>query len=397
MSYPRTSPLLLSLLITCWGLTAPTALAHGPGGAALGVLALDDAGAPAAIRLTTGIAVHTDGTWRFLCPSLWGAIEIPPAASTGRFPVWILGQEQTWLLHADGELTPANTDITARNIITLVSHPEAVFVLRNDGTLWRLEPDGTARNLADVSGYSHLTATRDAVVLVRKLADTQAIELASFSLEGAPLTTLTLPNPDDATPLVRSAGGELFLSRVASLSFVLERVEMDGSLRETIASSDKPILGPAMDGDVPLFASLSQLQSFSDGASTVLETARLAACVGELDTLDYACVLPHLYRISQAGMETEPVFSIETIFPPDLTGMEDALAEECRIEWLHFTSEAGLDPDGPGGEDIASEGVEQVEDPRVNTTSCGCNHLVHSRRTIAPMLLLLLALMALRR
>ncbi|MFO0723888.1 MAG: hypothetical protein U1E65_08910 [Myxococcota bacterium] len=310
--------------------------------AALGIAGIDAAG-PWAVRIAHGMAVQDTGDrWRFVCPIRWGGPDTALAKAATRDALWVVGAEgPRWLDRlgiAHGVDAPGLSSTTVRR---LIAGPDAVYalaVIDGQTSIWRLA-DGAARVIAAPRGIAQSIAT-DGVRIWTARTDPAGIAIESFSADGTAgaewIARADLSGLSGASLSLEALGGALWAKLDGRDVRAIYRVDAEAA-EERIRTTNA-LLGPALLEDHPVAAVASELTSLEG------RPVRALSPLTCLEPEAFGCARTAIIALADQPAQDQEAFSMSAVLAPALDGLSTGDALACKLEWLDFATEAGLDP-----------------------------------------------------
>ena len=338
---------------------APTALAHGPAPSPLGVLAMDETGARAAlVRTSIGLAVdHPPDAWTYACPSQWGDHELARATSDGQTVVMVGGGDLYG--STDGachfEAIAGVEGWYALDAIAWAGRfwaPATLGAGGDDGGLLVVEAGGSA-TLAhrwegeDAFRCDAISASASGLVAVgaspaptlwRSNGDHDALAWSSEPLADLPTDTSHI----DLRAV--SDEGEIWLVVATEPGRELWRSAAEGW--ERVGDPVVSIHGPVqISGRWTVVRDGVLETETEDGTWTVVGEVDWT-CLDQVDGVVVACTLTNalaIDAIDDGGVTARVVFEMVKLQAP-LEGCPSDVdgAASCQSDWVHFGAEAGL-------------------------------------------------------
>ncbi len=369
----------LTAVVLALTICAPHATAHGPVPAAVGLADYDGHG-PRLVKMPVGAAARTDAGWQYVCKSRWGGPDTPLMQSIGDATVVIAANKGLVRLKSDLTTTLTDADkLSALTVRSLKSVGDDTFALTgfsNSSSVWRLDPDGDATKLHAAAQVIRAMATyKDGLLLA--FVEDSALTLTQLGTDGVLGASRTITTPVEGTVALRPTSDGLYVRTQASLEYVLFKVEDDDTLTE-LARSEDPMHGPVVAHGRTFLTVDRNLSVLFEGAISTLDVTNRITCLGTADDTLYACVLPDLLKVDEAGaFGAKPLFALADLEKPSYDGLEEEDALSCEVDWLDFLTDAGLVlTPKPDGEDDAADEPTVVEQPAVEPPedpgSCDC-------------------------
>jgi hypothetical protein len=341
----------------------------------LEVLQVDANGRPTLLRTSVGLAeARGDGTYGYLCPSLWSGNELARSFVTGDGRVVVIDAGSLW--RSDPNRARFERDEALEEAFAVrdaATAGERVFVLARE----RL-PSGLGRSALFALGepptflddHPSDLATRDGAPLAS--APTPSL----CSLEGC------APIANDAVDLLAIRAVEpdaLFLLATTDTRCLL-RVSRDG---DTLGAVDagpcgERVLGPVwLGGRRVAIVDGVAYDATSTGAWRELGGVHPWASLDSVDGHVLASSLDGVFRLDASLDASTLVFRFV-----QLGGPRAEHEELCTLDWAHFGGESGW-----VGTEPADDPEGERQDGAVATSGCGV--APHARGTLAIVLLAL--------
>lgn len=336
---------------------ASRAHAHGPAPAVLEVLQVDANGRPTLLRTSVGLAeARGDGTYGYLCPSLWSGNELARSFVTNDGSVVVIDAGSLW--RSDPTRTRFDRDeeleasFAVRDVAT---DGDRVFVLARE----RL-PSGLGRSAlfalgeppTFLDGHPTDLATRDGAPLAS--APTPSL----CTLEGCE------PIAHDAVDLltVRAIEPDAIFLLATTDTRCLLRASRDGGELGAVEAGPcgERVLGPVRLGG-RLVAIVDEVAYEHDGAWRVLEGTHPWASLDSVDGHVLASTLEGVFRLD--GSLDAPTLVFRFV---QLDGPRPEHEATCTLDWAHFGGESGWVGTEPAD---APDGERQRE----GATASGCS------------------------
>lgn len=351
------TPLLIAVLV---GVPA-TALAHqtpavlGAAGPAVDPLAL--------VRLSHGLARRgDDGRYRYVCPAAWGGPERPPTAGG-----YVFGVGGVYRFADDGRLD--RTDPLTSVLVAGASEAGVFAAVRGEpSSVYRV--DGSAAEIHTQAGLLDGLAADAAGVLVAGGEVGGGLILVTIPNQGSTTTDRYAAGLDGAFVTPRRVGTSIWIRARGPAETRIGRIE--GDAVEWIVTSTSSLFGPDAALDEVRIVHDGRLVALEQDVESVIDDTRRYTCLDR----GFVCTLRALYRVDDRGA---PVFELDTVLPPDLTGVEDEVG--CRAQWIDLKTEANLDGQ-----------IELPEPEPEPMTGCTCTDAAHEARWPWGLLVGLLAL-----
>lgn len=354
--------LLRCFAATCaiWlALLVSHARAHGPAPAVLEVLRVDSEGRPTLMRTSVGLVESRgDGTYGYLCPSLWGGNELARSFALADGSVVVIDAGSLW--RSDGTRTRFVRDETLEltfAVRDVATDGERLFVLARE-------------RMGDGSGLgrSALFALGDPPTFV----DDHPTDLALF--DGAPLAVAPTPSTcdlDGCTALdfdavdllsVRAVDTDaLHLLATTDVRRLLHVARDGGEVH--VGPSGERVLGPVRLG-ARLVVIVDAIAYELDGTTwRALDGRHAWTTLDEVEGHVLASTLEGVFRLDGSLDASTLVFRFV-----QLGGPRDEHEATCTLDWAHFGGESGWVGTRPAD---APEGERQTNPPPTSTsTSC---------------------------
>lgn len=378
---------LLRCFATCTislALFVSPARAHGPAPAVLEVLRVDSEGRPTLMRTSVGLVESRgDGTYGYLCPSLWGGNELARSFALADGSVVVIDAGSLW--RSDGTRTRFVRDETlelAFAVRDVATDGERLFVLARE----RMGDGGGL-------GRSALFALGDAPTFL----DDHPTDLAL--VDGAPLAVTPTPSTcdlDGCTVLdfdavdllsVRAVDTDaLHLLATTDVRRLLHVARDGGEVH--VGPSGERVLGPVHLGE--------RLVVIVDGIAYELDGTAWRALDGmyawtTLDEVEghvLASTLEGVFHLDGSLDASTLVFRFV-----QLGGPREEHEATCTLDWAHFGGESGWVGTTPAD---APEGERQADAPTHTSCAASSGARGDASKSSALFSLLILAL-ALRR
>lgn len=350
--------LLLSLVFPL------TATAHGPVPAGVDVLTTGSAGAPTAVKLSRSAAIELDGTWHFLCRSLWEGPETPLMISANNDTVYLpainglYAMDRSGIVTATGNMTLTSAKV--RNLLALGDQALALTGFSGGSSIWKLS---TEPSLFFESERTIKAAAVDGDELIVSYVDDGDLELIRLDADAKPVgDPRTIAGELTGTLVLVPTSKGLFVRELSSIRYKLYRIDDDGMTQ--LVDSEKPIHGPVVVDDSVLLAIDRNLARLDGDTPTTLDPETIVTCLhAPTGAEPFACVLPDIRGLTSTGLGT-PIFEMEKLTPPVLDHLDSELATRCELDWLDFAVDAALIespfPEGKSGAELVAEEVVTV-------------------------------------
>lgn len=333
------------------------AYAHGPAPAVLEVLAANADGRPTLLRTSVGLAeARDDGTYGYLCPSLWGGNELARAVALADGRVVVIDAGALYVSDANRSVFERDEMLErAFAVRDVAAEGNTLFVLARERTL-----DGLGRSALFAYGESpsFLDETPDGLL---------AIEGTAFATAPSP----SLCDADgcrriDAEPVdrlvLRGADDDAFWLLATTDVRELWRVDR-ATLAVTPGPSGELVLGPVTIDGRPTAIVDGLVHRYEDGAWVAGEEVAWSA-FDAVGGHAFVASLDGVFAVTDSLVTPRLVFRFAQLGPA--REEHDAL---CALDWTHFGGEAGwlgtapaTDPEGArrqldpsaGGCDVAA-------------------------------------------
>lgn len=333
------------------------ARAHGPAPAVLEVLRVDSEGRPTLMRTSVGLVESRgDGTYGYLCPSLWGGNELARSFALADGSVVVIDAGSLW--RSDGTRTRFVRDETlelAFAVRDVATDGDRLFVLARE-------------RLGSGLGRSALFALGDAPTFV----DDHPTDLAL--VDGAPLAFTPTPSACDfggctaldfdAVDLLALRAVDVDALHLLATTDVrrLLHVERDGGEVHAGPSGER-VLGPVRLGERRV-AIVDSIAYELDGTTwRALDGTHPWTTLDEVEGHVLASTLEGVFHLDGSLDASTLVFRFV-----QLGGPREEHEATCTLDWAHFGGESGWVGTRPAD---APEGERQTNPPPASTsTSC---------------------------
>jgi hypothetical protein len=331
-------PAALALALATFA--AANARAHFGPAAVKSVLAMEG-GEPTLLRLNEGMAIRRGPAWHYVCPALWGDVEMRDADSAQGGPVLVGADSGVWLFQADGSATVHPDPAAGGGIpLALAASRADVMHLRLEGDVTRLLRVGAQQAevvWSDLTPWDTMAVGDDFVVVMRMF--TGPIEMLRLETDGSELGREMVMGPESSL----GAGGRVVGSSLyVTVSRLLPDTSwgMEAGLIENGAwrslyvgvSFVGPTLGPQGELVVALDGRLSVLEG---DAPRPLPLETVVNCVDEFQGFIYACDSVGLREITAQG-PGPALFELESVQAPELDLVPADKRELCTQQWEFF-------------------------------------------------------------
>lgn len=331
--------------------------AHGPAPAVLEVLQIDANGRPTLLRTSIGLAeARGDGTYGYLCPSLWSGNELARSFVTDDGSVVVIDAGSLW------RSDPIRARFERDEVL------EAAFAVRDVATEGERVFVLARERLPGGLGRSALFALGDPPTFL----DDHPTDLAMR--EGAPLASAPTPSlctlegcepiAHDAVDLltIRLIEPDAIFLLATTDARCLLRVSRDGHQLGTVGAGPcgERVLGPVRLGG-GLVAIVDEVAYEHDGAWRALEGTHPWTSLDSVDGHVLASTLAGVFRLDGSLDASTLVFRFV-----QLDGPRPEHGATCTLDWAHFGGESGWVGTEPAD---APEGERQS--PSAPSNGCG--------------------------
>ena len=320
----------------------------------------DDA-QPTLVKLSRSAAVREGDSWRFVCASLWSGPETPPLLSVSADETWVAGTLGVAKILRNGTVEgPFPNTVSSAEVVTFASVGQTLFVQAGfsaeKSRILRIHPDGTQTEIYRPGHRIGGVAGRGANLVVVNL-DANDLLLRELDVDGAEVVApRTVARDVEGSASVRVAGQDLFIRLHNSTFQRLHRVTEDDSFPLIIqTASDEAIRGPVEGLDsryLIVEGDLARLNS--DDTLERINTEVRHTCLGYQSGL-YACALPNIVAVSADGQHGERLFELANVVAPDFDALTPEQGAGCKIDWLDFAADTGLDVTPDAGQPTGAE------------------------------------------
>lgn len=345
---------LCAVLLAGAGLTPSSAAAHGIAPRALAPLQQDASGVHL-VSLTRGLALRSDGGFRYFCPPHWDGSESVPVTSLPIGPALLALPSGLFLVGPQGDSTPY-PETSLGNVVALASANDGAYALALNGEHYELR-----RLLRDKSEllwsapqqqglFTALAAGRGALLLLGLRSG--VLHQLTLDSDGRELSRAQADVGADALAVEAHVAGGTSYAIVASESG--DRIELGRIVDNrwlSLAQAVGNLSGPVAASDGKLFVALDgALASFDDERVVAKPGTPFVTDVVAADGKLYASVREGL-RVLADGALGDVVFAFEDLQGPRSDTLTPAERTACEGAWQHLQVDlvaAGLlGVDGP--------------------------------------------------
>lgn len=325
--------LAFAVFVTVFG--GGVARAHGPAPAVLEVLRADEDGRPTLLRTSVGLAeAREDGTYGYLCPSLWSGNELARAYALRDGTVLVLDAGALYVSDPARETFARDEALEAGFAVRdVATDGERVFVLARERT-------------AEGLGRSAIFELGERPRFVASASDpTPPGDLAV--LDDGPLAASPTPSvcslggclPLDAAPVdrlsVRGADRRAFWLVATTEVRTVWRVDRM-NLVVTPGPAGELVLGPVRLGEHATVVVDGSAYVYDASGWSLLGGGHAWSSLDEVDGHVFASSLDGVVRLASRLEVVEAVFSFA-----QLDGPRESHEARCASDWAHFGGEAG--------------------------------------------------------
>lgn len=325
-------------LASAWLVPSPVA-AHGIAPRALGPLQRDAEGIHL-VRLTRGLAMRSDGGFRYFCPSHWDGSESVPVTSSPGGAVVLALPSALFLVGPDGDSAPY-PETGLGNVVALASADDGAYALAVNGERYELR-----RLLRDKSELLWSAAQRDG--LFTALAAGEGT-LLLLGLESGVLHQLTLRSDgselsraqadvgaDALTVEAHVAGGTGYTIVTSESGDRIELGRIVDNRWLSLAQAVGNLSGPVAASDGKLFVALDgALASFDEEKVVPTRGTAFVTDVAVADGVLYASVREGL-RVLAGGTLGDLVFAFQDLRGPRSDTLAPPERATCEGAWQHL-------------------------------------------------------------
>ncbi len=311
------------------------ARAHGPAPAVLEVLRADEDGRPTLLRTSVGLAeAREDGTYGYLCPSLWSGNEL--ARSYGLRDGTVLVLDAGVLYVSDPARETFARDEALEEgfaVRDVATDGERVFVLARE-------------RAAEGLGRSAIFELGERPRFVASASDPMPPSDLAV-LDDGPLAASPTPSacslggclPLDAAPVdrlsVRGADRRAFWLVATTEVRTVWRVDR-ANLAVTPGPAGELVLGPVRLGERATVVVDGSAYAFDEAGWSLLEGTHAWSSLDEVDGHVFASALDGVVRLGSRLEVVEAVFRFV-----QLDGPRESHEARCASDWAHFGGESG--------------------------------------------------------
>jgi hypothetical protein len=324
-----------------------SALAHGGPPAALGLLAANpDA---EVMLLNEGLALKRPEGWSYLCPSLWGEIDLasgkfPLARSADGVTTYVPGGEDLFVLR-EGQLIAQNRPEYRRNsLIALANDSQHVYGLhittlgeRSMSEVVRLSGEGDPRFFPSQEYWGWITADEEGIYIAS--AGTQELTLVKLDKAGTEVerTVAMLPVTLNEMAL-HTLGGRVYVTGVSNMGTLVGYFE-NGTWTEVL-QDPMAVVGPQTSADGTSWIAIAgQLARLKDGVVEPVEDKRFVKCLETWNDRPYVCLDNDLHELTQDGIG-ERLFEMQGVLGTDPKMITVDTKDSCEQQWLLYKIDA---------------------------------------------------------
>jgi hypothetical protein len=335
------------MLLGIVAVSPASVLAHGGPPAALGLLAANpDA---EVMLLNEGLALKRPEGWSYLCPSLWGEINLasgkfPLARSSDGIATYVPGGEDLFLLR-DGQLIAQQRPEYRRNeMIALANDAQNVYGLhittvgqRSMSEVVRLNAESEPRFFASEEYWGSITADEQGIYIAAALTD--QLTLVTLDKQGVEVARVAATLPVTFYEVVLHAlGGRIYATGTHSMGTTVGYFE-NGAWTEVL-QDPLPIVGPQTSADgTTWIATAGALARLKDGVAEPVGDSRFVTCLEQWNDRRYVCVGNDLHELTPAGIG-ERVFEMQGILGTDPEMITAEAKDSCDQQWTLYKIDA---------------------------------------------------------
>jgi hypothetical protein len=323
-----------------------TAMAHGGPPSALGLIAATAAG-PEVVLLNEGLAVKSSTGWSFLCPSVWGEIDlasgkVPLARSADGVSTWISGSEGVYLLKDQRIAAPQWPELERNKTIAFANDGEFVYGLHLTASstteVVRISASSEP-SFWPLSEYWSAITTNAAGIHLARVAGDKQLELVTLDRQGLEQGR-TVANLA-ATPLEMQlhTHGERVYATITD-GMIAQVGYFEAGTWTDVLRDKPPILGPqaAVGGTlwIAVGGVLARVQP--DGIEPAADS-RMVTCLDQWNDWTYICLGPDLHRLTDDGVG-EHIFGLQGLYAPDPGLVSPIARDSCDLQWVIYSSDA---------------------------------------------------------
>ncbi|HTU64148.1 MAG TPA: hypothetical protein VMF89_37040 [Polyangiales bacterium] len=324
-----------------------SASAHGGPPAALGLLAANpDA---EVMLLNEGLALKRPEGWSYLCPSLWGEIDLasgkfPLARSADGIDIYLPGGEDLFVLR-EGQLIAQNRPEYRRNmLIALANDSKNVYGLhittigeRSMSEVVRLTGDGDPRFYASQEYWGWITANDQGIYIVS--AGTQELTLVKLDSAGTEVERVVAQIPVTLNEMALHAlGGRVYVTGVSNMGTLVGYLE-NGAWTEVL-QDPMAVVGPQTSADGTMWIAIAgKLARLKDGVVEPVEDTRFVKCLETWNDRPYVCLDHDLHELTQDGIG-ERLFEMQGVLGTDPKMITAETKDSCEQQWLLYKIDA---------------------------------------------------------
>lgn len=330
------------------GLAAPNAARAHDLIEVVNIAAEDDQGHPLVLLTTLGLVARTavGEPWHYVCPSLHGGPEAPPATSAGRDRIWLVtldgAQLVTGAIEPVTEKLPALKAHMAPKLVTNGNAAVALTEQKRKTSLLRLHEDGPQTIHTTSWTWSNVAPLGDGFLLASVDWEADAT-FANVAPDGTVTATRSAPAQGFEVQLY-PATEDVVLASVPDAAGAGRLVRITSDDAEVVLETTVAITGAAIVGG-KTFVLLDRTLHEQDGDRT--NPTGEPQTIAHLHTgrrASYASYLLWFWTLNEDGTIGETVLDPTALAAPVVPASLDAdTAETCRLEWEGLRFELGLD------------------------------------------------------
>ena len=324
-----------------------SALAHGGPPSALGLLAANpDA---EVMLLNEGLALKRPQGWSYLCPSLWGEVDLasgkfPLARSADGISTYVPGGEDLFVLREGQLIAQQRPEYRRSMMIALANDAQYVYGLhittigeRSMSEVVRLNSEGEARFYPSQEYWASITADEHAVYIAS--AGTQALTLLRLDKDGKEVDRTTAMLPMTLYEVTLHALGErVYVTGAGNTGWLVGYFEQ--GVWTEVLQDPLAIVGPQTSADGTLWIAIGgELARLKDGVVEPVGDARFVKCLERWNDRHYACVDNDLHELTAEGIG-ERVFQMQGILGTDPMMITPEAKDQCDQQWLLYKIDA---------------------------------------------------------
>lgn len=342
----RTAECATLLLLALLASRPSLALAHGGPPSALGLIAAAGAG-PEVVLLNEGLALKTPMGWSFLCPSLWGELDLssgklPLARSADGATTWIIGSDGLYMLKGNRIATPQRPELGRNKMIALANDSEFVYGLHltvnQTIEVVRLSTVAEAALWSSADYWSAITAS-SAGIHVARVAGDNLLEVATLDRQGRELSRARAMLSVMPFEMQLQASGDRLYATVSD-GALWQVGYFEAGIWNEVLQDRLPILGPQVNADGTLWLAVGgMLARLEAGVIQPAAVSGMVSCLDQWGDWTYACVGSDLYRLSAAGLG-DRIFGIDGMYGPQPSLVGPLARDSCDQQWVIYNFDA---------------------------------------------------------